>query len=145
LGLVQFQAGEYANALRLWKRALVAVPHDYEQQATRAMIVGNIIAAHRLAYQAGHKPEHLVEANGVIDLRKLELTQFKVGVVAGGALELDRQRAELGRLYQLARHNGEVASELPPGTAFHIPPKPELTDTLVDKELDEDPQLGARY
>ena len=144
LGLEQFKAGEYDNALKLWKRALVSVPHDDELQGMRAMMVGNIIAAHRLAYEAGRNPEHLVEAMRVIDLRKTELANLEREVIAGEVLELDTQRAELARLQELALRNGELPSELPPGTAFRTEPVV-LTDHQLDKAITNDNEFAAEH
>src|SRR5262245_50937582 len=93
LGMTKFLAADYEGALIAWKQAFVLVSHEYDHQAMRAVMVTNMIAAHRSAYEVGRNPEHLVEAMRVIDLRKAELAHYTSDVIAGEALELDTQRA----------------------------------------------------
>jgi hypothetical protein len=145
LGMARFEAAEYDEALVRWKRAFVLVPHDEDQQELRTVLVVNIVAAHSRAYEIGHNPEHLAEAMRVIDLRQLELAQFHTWGEDTVAESLDAQRVELARLHALALSNGEVPSELAPGTAFLILPAqpPPPTRKQLDATVARDPEFGA--
>lgn len=148
LGMAAFEAAEYDEALMLWKRAFVLPPYDRDQ-ATRAVLVANIVAAHSRAHQLGHNPEHLAEAMRVIDLRKAELAQLygPDEATVSETLSLDTQRAQLVRRHELALREGELARELAAGTALRIepPPPPVLTREQVDAAVAADAEFGSNY
>lgn len=149
LGMAGFQSAEYDQALIMWKRAFVLLPHDLAQQTTRAALVANIVAAHSRAYEVGRNPEHLAEAMRVVDLRKAELAQLQGQdeAVVSETASLDAQRTELARLYEVALSQGEQPAELPAGTAFRIeaPPPPALTRKQIDATIAADHELGREF
>jgi hypothetical protein len=147
--MARFEAANYDEALIMWKRAFVLVPHDAAQQSIRAALVANIVAAHRRAYEIGRNPEHLAEGMRVIDLRAAEIAQFdnQDEDAVSETVSLDTQRAELVRLHDIALREGELPSELANGTAFRIepPPAPALTRDQVDAAVAADPEFGLNF
>jgi hypothetical protein len=146
-GMARFEAAEYDEALIMWTRAFVLVPHDPDQQTIRATLVTNIVAAHRRAYEVGRNPEHLAEAIRVIDVRKAELALRSQDETVGETQTLDAQRAELEQLQDQALRESERPRELAVGTAFRFEPAPPpvLDRDQLDAAVAADPELGLRY
>jgi hypothetical protein len=149
LGIARFEAAEYDEALVMWKLAFERTAHDLDQQATRAVLVANIVAADSRAYEVGRNPEYLADAMRVIDLRTAELAQLhnQGEDTAGEMLNLDDQRAELSRLHALALSEVELPSEDAAGTAFDIQlaPPPAPTREQLDAAVAADPEFGSSY
>jgi hypothetical protein len=145
-GMTQFEAGEYEQALILWKRAFVFLPHDAAVQGARAVLITNIVTAHVRAYELGHNREHLAEALRVLELRKAELVYVPTEQATREDLDLDARRSEVEQLHEAALKSNHQASPLPDGTVFQIvgpppPPTPERTPEQRDAVLLTNPQF----
>jgi hypothetical protein len=153
LGMVWFEAGDHDEALVMWKLAFGLAAHDLDQQATRAVLVANIVTADTRAYEVDRNPKYLVDAMRVIDVRRTELAQLhnQGEITVDETVRLEGQRAELSRLHALALSEAELPSEDAAGTASDIQPAPPLTPppTPTRKQLDAavaaDPEFGSSY
>jgi hypothetical protein len=149
LGKARFEAAEYDEALVMWKLAFERAAHDLDQQATRAVLVANIVAADSRAYEVGRNPAYLADAMRVIDRRKAELAQLhnQGEDTVGETLSLDDQRAELARLHALALREAELPSEDAAGTPVDIQPAPPPAPTReqLDAAVAADPEFGSSY